>query len=232
MQHGFSDISDSWDEFGYVAALRERYRIVLPDLRGHGESDKPHDRAAYTAAHYAGDLAAVLDDAGISRTVYWGYSHGGWTGFAAARHIPECLKALIIGGASASNASAFPRQPGEEDPLIAMLKRPLSEALSLFGGALTLRGERRFLGNDATALIACRQERLATEGYSDVVGQIAVPTLIYAGSNDPIHDPARQSAAEIRGATFVSLPGLNHIDGIARMDLVLPHVRPFLDACR
>jgi pimeloyl-ACP methyl ester carboxylesterase len=60
------------------------------------------------------------------------------------------------------------------------------------------------------------------------VGTIAVPTLLYAGSADPIHDAARQTASEIPGAQFVSLPGLNHPAANLRSDLVLPHVEPFL----
>jgi pimeloyl-ACP methyl ester carboxylesterase len=55
-----------------------------------------------------------------------------------------------------------------------------------------------------------------------------VPTLLYAGSADPIHDAARQSASEIPGAEFVSLPGLGHIAAMCRSDLVLPHAEQFL----
>jgi pimeloyl-ACP methyl ester carboxylesterase len=76
------------------------------------------------------------------------------------------------------------------------------------------------------ALIACQQR--PQEGFSDVLGTIAVPTLVYAGSADPVHDPARQSASEIPGAQFVSLSGLTHPAALCRSDLVLPHVEPFL----
>jgi len=87
----------------------------------------------------------------------------------------------------------------------------------------------RLLANDTAALIACLQgRRLNTKGFSDVVGTIAVPTLLYAGSADPIHNAARQSASEIPGAQFVSLPGLSHPAALWRSDLVLPQVEPFL----
>jgi hypothetical protein len=79
----------------------------------------------------------------------------------------------------------------------------------------------RLLTNDMAALIACQRPQAK---FSDV----AVPTLIYAGSADPIHDPARQTASEIPGAQFVSLPGLSHPAALCRSDLVLPHVEPFL----
>jgi pimeloyl-ACP methyl ester carboxylesterase len=87
----------------------------------------------------------------------------------------------------------------------------------------------RVLANDTTALIACRRQRMITEGFPDVLRTIAVPTLVYAGSADPVHDAARQSVFEIVGAQFVSLPGLSHVAACLRSDLVLPHVEPFLE---
>jgi pimeloyl-ACP methyl ester carboxylesterase len=98
--------------------------------------------------------------------------------------------------------------------------------LKVFGEWATDGLRTRLLANDAAALIACRQQGLGE--FADVVGKTAVPTLFYAGSGDPIHDPARQSASEVSGAQFVSLPGLNHIAGMCRSDLVLAHVEPFL----
>jgi pimeloyl-ACP methyl ester carboxylesterase len=75
-------------------------------------------------------------------------------------------------------------------------------------------------------LIACLQGR--QPDFSDVVGKIVVPTLIYAGSADPVHSAARQTASEIPGAQFVSFPGLIHPQALWRSDLVLPQVEPFL----
>ncbi len=45
----------------------------------------PHDPKAYTPAHFAADIAAILDDAGIQKTRFWGYSQGGWIAFALAQ---------------------------------------------------------------------------------------------------------------------------------------------------
>ena len=69
LQHGFTDSSESWYELGYVDALKTKYRLILPDTRGHGRSDKSHDPKAYTPANFAADIAAILDDAGIEKTV-------------------------------------------------------------------------------------------------------------------------------------------------------------------
>jgi pimeloyl-ACP methyl ester carboxylesterase len=228
LQHGFSDSNETWSERGFVAALEPKYRLVLIDARGHGQSDKPHDPASFTAEKFASDIVAVLDDLGMKTAAYWGYSMGGWVGFTLARHALDRVACFVIGGASASTAKAFPTEPGKEDFLITTLRGGPDEVIKVWGEWATPPVRERVLANDTAALIACRRQRLITEGFSDVVGTIAVPTLLYAGSADPIHNPARQTASEIPGAQFVSIPGLDHMGVQCRSDLVLPQVEPFL----
>ncbi len=203
--------------------------MVLIDSRGHGQSEKPHDPASYTPAKFASDIVAVLDDAGIKTANYWGYSQGGWMAFCLARHALDRAACFVVGGASASTASAFPTEPGKEDPLLAALRGGPDAIIKIWGEWVTPQLRERLQVNDVAALIACRQQRLVTEGFADVVGKIAVPVLGYAGTLDPIHEPAQQSTAEIRAAEFVSLPGLDHIAAMCRSDLVLPHVERFLE---
>ena len=81
-QHGLTSSILRWYEFGFVDALKDDYRLVLIDARGHGDSDKPHDAAAYDQKLMASDVIAVLDAEGIDRAHYMGYSMGGSIGFA------------------------------------------------------------------------------------------------------------------------------------------------------
>jgi pimeloyl-ACP methyl ester carboxylesterase len=227
--HGFTDSIDIWYELGYVAALKPKYRLVLIDARGHGQSDKPHDPQSYTYEKLASDIVAVLDDLGMKTAAYWGYSMGGRYGFALARHALDRVACFVIGGAPAGTESAHPAEPGNEDPMMTALRGGPDEFIKLWGEWVTPPLRERTLANDYAALIACVQgRRLNTKGHSDVIGNIAVPTLIYAGSADPIHNPAQQAASEIPGAQFVSLPGLDHVALYFRTDLVLPIVEPFL----
>ena len=80
--HGFTDSSDVWYERDYVAALKAKYRLVLIDTRGHGQSDKPHDPPSYAMEKCASDVVAILDDLGMKTAAYWGYSMGGRIGYA------------------------------------------------------------------------------------------------------------------------------------------------------
>lgn len=116
--HGITDSSETWYERGYVAALKPKYRLVLIDARGHGKSDKPHETRSYTPEKLASDVIAVLDDLDLKTVAYWGYSRGGWTGFALARHALDRFASFVIGGASASTALPFVAEAGKDDPLI------------------------------------------------------------------------------------------------------------------
>jgi pimeloyl-ACP methyl ester carboxylesterase len=71
---------ESWRERGYTNVLGDDYRLILIDARGHGRSDKPHEPEAYVRELRATDVVAVLDDLGIGKTNYFGYSMGGRIG--------------------------------------------------------------------------------------------------------------------------------------------------------
>ena len=230
LMHGITDSSDVFYERGYVAALKPKYCLVLIDARGHGQSDKPHDPQSYVPEKCASDVVAVLDDLGLKTATYWGYSMGGRYGFALAQHALDRVACFVLGGASAGGERAYPSEPGNEDPLMTAFRGGPDTIIKVWGAEwMTPPLRERLLANDTDALIACLQGlRLNTEGFADAVGRIAVPTLIYAGSADPIHDPARRTASEIPGAHFVSLPGLTHPAALCRSDIVLPVVEPFL----
>ena len=224
--HGFTDSSDVWYELGCVAALKPKYRLVLIDARGHGQSDKPHDPQSHTHKKIVSDIVAVLDDLGLKTAAYWGYSMGGGSGFALARHALDRVTCFVIGGASGGAATPHPAKPGSEDPMMTALRGGPEEFIKLWGEWVTPPLRERTLANDFAALIASAEgRRLNTNG---VYSKIAVPTLIYAGSNDPIHNPAQRVASAIPGAQFVSLPGLDHVAPYFRTDLVLPMVELFL----
>ena len=84
---------------GVVDALKTDYRLILPDARGHGESDKPHEPTAYLPEQRAGDVTVVLDDLEIDTAHYMGYSGGGRIGLDLCAVAPERLRSLIVGGA-------------------------------------------------------------------------------------------------------------------------------------
>jgi pimeloyl-ACP methyl ester carboxylesterase len=79
--HGyFSEAETNWIKYGHAALLADiGYRVIMPDLRAHGLSDKPHDRALYPTDILADDQFALIDQLGLTDFDLGGYSLGGRT---------------------------------------------------------------------------------------------------------------------------------------------------------
>ncbi len=93
--HGFPDTGDLWR--GQVAALSANgFRTITPDLRGFGLSDKPSDVSAYNLLSLAGDVVAVLDDAGIDRAHVVGHDWGAALSWALAAFLPDRVDHLAV----------------------------------------------------------------------------------------------------------------------------------------
>jgi pimeloyl-ACP methyl ester carboxylesterase len=79
--HGyFSEADTNWIKFGHAALLADTgYRVIMPDLRAHGLSGKPHDPAFYPKDILADDQFALIDHLGLTDFDLGGYSLGGRT---------------------------------------------------------------------------------------------------------------------------------------------------------
>jgi pimeloyl-ACP methyl ester carboxylesterase len=153
--HGITDSSDVFYERGYVSAFKPKFRLILIDARGHGQSDKPHDPPSYAPEKFASDIVAVLDDLGIRTATYWGYSMGGRMGFALARHALDRVACFVIGGATASGASSYATEIAREDPMLTAFRAGPQEVIKMWGEEwVTPSLRERLLANDMTALIA------------------------------------------------------------------------------
>lgn len=79
---------------GVIPRLAARYRVICPDLRGHGWSDAPSN--GYEKEELASDLLAVLDALGLKRGVRLaGHDWGGWTGFLACLREPQRFERFV-----------------------------------------------------------------------------------------------------------------------------------------
>ena len=76
-----------------IPALAERFRVIAPDLRGHGWTEQP--RSGYEKEQLASDVLAVLDALSIARVSWIGHDWGGWVGFLAALRAPERVSRML-----------------------------------------------------------------------------------------------------------------------------------------
>ena len=90
LQHGWPQHWWAWR--GVIPALAERYRVIVPDLRGFGWSEAPPD--GYEKQQFADDLIALLDVLGLERVRYAGHDWGGFAGYLAGIGHPERFERL------------------------------------------------------------------------------------------------------------------------------------------
>lgn len=220
LQHGFMGSLEDWRDLGYVEALESEYQLILIDARGHGNSDKPRDGESYELELRVGDIIVVMDDLKINKAHYFGYSMGGWIGFGIGKYAPQRFHSMVIGGAQpyAQSFEAFRERLGKGlDACVASMED--------FFRPLPARSRTRLLANDVQALIALLQDR---PNMDDALPSIIMPCLVYGGDADPNYPDMKRGADKLSSGTFFSLTGLNHLQAIARSDLVLPRVRQFL----
>ena len=230
MVHGFSDSLVDWYEAGYVDALRDDYRLVMIDCRGHGLSDKPHAQEAYTMEMRVADVHAVMDELGIDAAHYWGYSMGGRIGFGVLESAPKRILGMIMAGIDqhGTDARRFQNRIGF---LWRGMERYLEGFEARFGRMEPDAKRDRFLDNDCLAMMASTLAlRDHVRDYSNIAQQMTMPCLFYDGDADAFHDNARNFVDTLPDASFVSLPGQDHGGTFTRSDLVLPLVREFLSA--
>jgi pimeloyl-ACP methyl ester carboxylesterase len=221
LQHGFTDSLISWYDSGYVDALKREYTIILVDARGHGQSDKPHDLAAYAMERRVADIVAVLDEARVPRAHYFGYSMGGWIGYGMAKYAPDSVNALIIGAADPG-----PRVR-EGFPLLRpdLMEQGTAAIIPLWDAPLSPALRERVLANDIEAIRASRGD---DPGYVDILPTIKNPCLLLCGDKDAVYPAVQAAAAKIPKARLAVIPGYNHVETLFHSELVLPSILEFL----
>ena len=133
IQHGFTGSMETVRLLGYADSLKDSYQVILIDARGHGASDKPHSPESYGLKTAAGDVLAVLDELGVYKAHFFGYSMGGAIGFAVANFAPERLLSLITGAAHpfADNLDSFRNVDGKDpDAFVMALEAFLGEKIA------------------------------------------------------------------------------------------------------
>jgi pimeloyl-ACP methyl ester carboxylesterase len=235
--HGWGVDRSWWTEAGYVDELKDEYRLVVVDLRGHGASDKPHDAASYKVGLMADDVLAVAAAEGLDRFAIWGLSRGGWVAWMTAAAVPERVAAIVATG-------AWDPQP---EPEVSMEIDEWAEALRRGGtsGLLDLfkiqdgdAHDREFppwargitLQADPEALLAARAPELWTDGVPDEeMRSFPVPVLLVAGELEDEDDDASKVAAMIPNGQSLRLPGRGHGGSCLASALTIPTARAFLD---
>ena len=210
--HGlFSDADTNWIRFGHAAEIAGRgFRVVMPDLRAHGHSAKPHDEASYPPDVLARDGFALIEHLGLTDHDLGGYSLGGRT----------CVRMVAMG--------ALPRR-------LIVSGMGLQGLLNTGGRAAHFRKFLTGLGSfergspewmaeaflkttkgDPEALLPLLASFVDTP--REELERIAIPTLVLSGSEDRDNGSSEELAELLPDARYVEVPG-NHMSAVTKPDL-------------
>lgn len=216
-----------------LPALAERYRVLVPDLPGHGESSKLR-RFAYTPAAYARVVSGFMDEMGVDRASVIGNSMGGRIALEVAAEYPERVEGLVLLDPAAAGlpfplyarllgmlptgVAAVP-VPWRRRIVIASIRQlfaspdRLPRAAYLAGADEFIRIYRR--GRARVALLAAMRGLLADDGelFWDRAQRTEAPTLIVWGREDRLVPVrlGRRLARVMPRAELVVLPGVGHV---------------------
>jgi 3-oxoadipate enol-lactonase len=220
--HGLAYDRAGWGRFPNL--LAERFRVVLVDNRGVGESDAP--AGPYAVAQMADDVVAVLDDAGIERTNLFGVSLGGYIAQELVLAHPERVEKLILASTAPGGAKAHPMPQSTQEVFARYPTMEREAGLRMFvENSLGKRGVQELpdlveeifhyrLGHAPTvdAWLAQATAGATFDSY-DRIGAIGVPTLVIAGGADVVVDPRNADLLGelIPGARVEIVPDRGHL---------------------
>ena len=187
LHHGFiADADSNWVSVGVVERLLAAgRRVIAPDARGHGRSEKPHDPARYGEQRMARDLDVLVQEIGAPQIDLVGYSMGAVVSLLFASQA-TCLRRLAIGGVGSGvvECGGVDRRQLTKDSIIAALEADdATDAAELGPGPLAFRRLADALGADRLAL---RAQACAVYQGGVALERIQVPTLLLAGGDDPL----------------------------------------------
>jgi len=226
LTHGYSSTSAMWH--GQVDALAKDHKLILWDMRGHGQSDYPDDPAAYSEALTVGDMAAILDVVGTERAIIGGLSLGGYMSLAFARAHPKRVRALLI----IDTGPGFKKDDAREAwnaRALATADKFDREGLDVLKAATRERATANHRNARGLALAARGMLTQRDAKVIELLPEIKVPSLIVVGADDtPFLAASDYMAAKIPGAQKVVIPAAGHAVNIDQPQAFVDAVLPFL----
>ena len=210
--HGFlSDAATNWIKYGHAAAIAARgRRVIMPDLRAHGESDKPHDPRFYPPDVLASDARVVIEALGLSGFDLGGYSLG-------ARTLSRLLATgarpgkVIFAGMGLEGLTDTGRRAGHFRHILTNLGKHQRGTPEWLAEAFlkTTRG-------DPVALLGIIETFVSTP--LEAIERFDVPALVVCGVEDQDNGSAPALADALPHARYVEVPG-GHMSSVVKPEL-------------
>ena len=210
--HGyFSDADTNWIKYGHAKALADAgYRVIMPDLRAHGQSGKPHDPANYPLDILADDQFALIEHLGLGEFDLGGYSLGGRT---VARMLARGCRPghVLIAGMGLQGLTDTGKRSSHFRHVLDNLGKHERGSPAFMAEAFL-----KTSGGDPIAL------RLILDTFVDtqrnVIEAFDFPVGVICGIDDRDNGSAEELAEVLPQGTMYEIPG-NHMSAVVKPEL-------------
>ena len=229
--HGFPFNRSIW--YPIVPNLEQKARLILPDLRGHGQSPVPE--GVYSMRLMAEDLRALMDSLQIEKAVLAGHSMGGYVSLAFAKAYPQRMAGLVLVATQAASDSPE-RRASRQQMIDEMRRKGIKAVAEAMAPAVTCQPE---LVDTLRKMIMLMNPKGATSSLKGMAERpnaqewlsgITVPSVVIAGTEDkliPLEKPkvmtqllGRAWLAEINGAGHMPMMEQPHAVSTAILQLI------------
>ncbi len=222
MIHGFaSNLEQNWKQTNWVKNLKDNYRLILLDCRGHGKSDRPYDDSYYGYNQMTSDVVKLMEHLSIEKANFFGYSMGAYMTFQLLLRKPQLLISAILGGfvlhlprnekeRALFRENTMLRIEAFKADSIDQVKDPVARAFRQFA---------ELGGNDLRALAAVMSGNL--QEIPDWAGdptliksslkKVKIPVMTIVGSDDFIPGDKTLIAQLVPGACHFQIQGKDHL---------------------
>jgi pimeloyl-ACP methyl ester carboxylesterase len=231
--HGYTDTSRSWS---LLAPYLAKYRLLIPDQRGHGAADAPE--CCYGVSQFAFDAKLFLDVLGVKRAAVAGHSMGSMVAITMAAEYPERVSSIVLIGSTA----LVPVKPGDWlYDNVAALKWPLDRG-SQFMRDWHPSNQPTSVDREFAEAVMQEIMEIKPQVWRGVMRELAyvpvgrhaadvkVPVLILSGGKDPIFPPEHHASLlkAFPQAQAIVFPELGHSPNWERPEATAKAIAQFL----
>lgn len=237
--HGSASSHRMWH--AQVVALEGEYRLITPDLRGHGRSGAPEELAAYTMERYAADVRELLDHLGLELCALVGCSFGGLVALQFATAWPERVACLAL--SDTSPAADHPRYDGRfrererllgEDEAYAAARGMAGLGKRVASGLrdpfLADGIRRRYAAMPLSGYLGAAKARRERPDLTPLIGgRLTMPVLLCNGEDDDTFCAQEVMADALVGSRVVTFADTGHGLPTRRPEAFTAVLRAFLE---
>ena len=225
--HGYPFNRSLWNE--QVTALSSAYRVIVPDLRGFGETDASEGTA--TMNRMAQDVVQLMDHLEVPQAVIGGLSMGGYVALAFYKQFPSRVRALILADTRAQADTEEAKQSRAQQAEKALSEGMAGIADTMLPKLLTpetvskrpevvKRVRDMMLKTKPEGAAAALRGMAERDDQTSLLSQISSPTLILVGAEDaitPVADSEKMHQA-IKSSRLVVLENAGHVSNVERAE--------------